>query len=330
MRGALMAVVVALGAAVAAGAHEVRPALLQITQRTDGRYDILWKQPVTGALALHLEPRLSGVLPGSGPGAVRSAAEFQIREWRDLDLGAQGLQGRRLEIEGLNRTVTDALVSITLADGGIRETVFHPRDAGWTLNLGGPGPGLAEYFRLGVLHILTGVDHLCFVLGLMLLVRRRLMLVKTITAFTIAHSLTLAATTLHWITVEPPLVEALVALSILFLAVELAHAARGETTLTGAAPWAVALLFGLLHGTAFAGALIDVGLPSKAIPASLLLFNAGVECGQLLFVAAVLCVQRGITRWRAHWPAWLRWAPAYAIGSLAAVWFLQRLAAAVT
>ncbi len=328
VRRLLLVLLIGIGVSGPIAGHEVRPALLQITERPGGRYDILWKQPVTGTMAVHLEPRLSGVLPEHAADAVQSAPDFQIHEWRDLDLGEHGLEGRTLEIEGLSRTITDALLSITLANGDSVQKILHPQDPELTLSVRKTGIAVAAYFRLGVMHILTGFDHQCFVLALMLLVRRRWMLVKTLTAFTVAHSITLAATALRWITVQPALVEALVALSILFVAVELARAAQGEATLTGRHPWVIAFTFGLLHGSAFAGALVDVGLPPNAITASLVLFNVGVEGGQLLFVAAVLGIHRLLRAPRTEWPTWSRWVPPYAIGSLSAVWFLQRLVAA--
>jgi hypothetical protein len=159
----------------------------------------------------------------------------------------------------------------------------------------------------------------------MLLVRRLVTLIKTITAFTVAHSITLAATTLQLITVRPAVIEALVALSILFVAVELVHHYRGKNGFTVRYPWLIAFTFGLLHGSAFAGALSEIGLPPHAIPVSLLLFNFGVELGQLLFVAVVLCIGWALGQMPRELPAWSRWLPLYAIGSCSAYWFLERL-----
>jgi hydrogenase/urease accessory protein HupE len=189
---------------------------------------------------------------------------------------------------------------------------------------------LPAYATLGVEHILTGVDHLAFVFGLMLLVRRRTSLIKTITAFTVAHSITLVATTLHVITVHSALIEALVALSIFFVSVEIVHAYRGKNGLTARLPWLVAFTFGLLHGSAFAGALAQIGLPAGEIPLSLFLFNVGIELGQLLFIAAVFCAWWLVRGCAPQLLAYARWVPPYVIGSCSAFWFLERLQIALS
>jgi hydrogenase/urease accessory protein HupE len=181
------------------------------------------------------------------------------------------------------------------------------------------------YLLLGIEHILTGFDHLSFVLGLMLLVRSRVTLVKTITAFTVAHSLTLAAAALGYAHVNPSVIEALVAFSIVFVAVEVVRAYRGQFGLTRRYPWLIAFTFGLLHGFAFAGSLAQIGLPEHNIPLSLLLFNVGVELGQLLFVGAVLAAEVLLRRLRRRLPRWTTWIPPYAIGGLASFWVIQRL-----
>jgi len=181
-----------------------------------------------------------------------------------------------------------------------------------------------RYVGLGIEHILFGIDHLLFVLGLLLLVRGPWMLVKTITAFTVAHSITLALSTLGVVRVPSGPVEAMIALSIVILAAEIVYRRRGKTTWTGDRPWAVAFGFGLLHGLGFAGALGELGLPEGEIPMALLFFNVGVEIGQLCFVAVVLGVGWLLRRCRTVWPQWVEAAPVYALGSVAAFWFLQR------
>ena len=181
------------------------------------------------------------------------------------------------------------------------------------------------YLQLGIEHILSGIDHLAFVLLLLILIGGGRRLVAAVTAFTVAHSLTLALTTLGWIRVHSPTVEAVVALSIVFLAVELVHAARGRAGLTSRKPWLVPFAFGLLHGFAFAGALAEIGLPRGEIALSLLLFNLGVEVGQLLFIAAALAAVWAVSRhgWRV--PDWTRLVPPYTVGAFAAFWFIERL-----
>jgi hydrogenase/urease accessory protein HupE len=179
---------------------------------------------------------------------------------------------------------------------------------------------------LGFEHILLGVDHLLFVLGLMLLVDRLGLLIKTITAFTIAHSFTLAAATLGWIGVPEAPVNAAIALSIVVVTVEVIQERRGEPSWTGRYPWAVAFGFGLLHGFGFASALTDVGLPPENVPAALLFFNVGVEIGQICFVLLVLAVLWSHRRLQAELPRWYETLGVYVMGMVASFWFISRLA----
>src|SRR6185436_2163723 len=181
------------------------------------------------------------------------------------------------------------------------------------------------YLTLGVEHILLGIDHLLFVLALLLIVKGVRRLVATVTAFTVAHSITLGAATLGFVHVPSAPVEAVIALSILFLASELARRrAGGSADLTERFPWVVAFSFGLLHGFGFAGALSEVGIPQQAVPLALLFFNVGVEIGQLLFIAAVFgfgwLVRLSAVRVPAIWPR----AVAYGVGSAAAFWVVER------
>jgi hydrogenase/urease accessory protein HupE len=183
------------------------------------------------------------------------------------------------------------------------------------------------YLVLGVGHILGGVDHLLFVLALLLIVRGTRRIVATITAFTLAHSLTLMAATLGWVRMPGPPVEATIALSIVFVAAEVVHGLRGRQGLTARAPWVVAFSFGLLHGFGFAGALAEVGLPQTAIPVALLFFNVGVEAGQLLFVAGVLAARALLARSPAALPGWAPSVPPYFIGTVAMYWVIERVGA---
>jgi len=311
-----------------AAAHEVRPAYLEVNERADGLVDVLWKQPAAGSLAVRLIPHISGGILERSPTSVSTAPNFEIRAWRGLKVPG-GIDGHTITIEGLDRTITDVLVAVTLKTGDAVQEVLRPQNPSLTLHIAKTGLAVPAYLTLGIEHILTGIDHLSFVLGLLLLVRGRVMLLKTITAFTIAHSITLAATTLHLITVQPSLIEALVAFSILFVAVELVHLYRGRVGLTVRYPWLIAFTFGLLHGSAFAGALKEIGLPPNDIPLSLLLFNVGVELGQLLFVAAAMGVIWLISKLPRALPAWTRWVPPYAIGGFSGFWFLERLTTAL-
>ena len=333
--GLLAALLLALGVALPAFAHEVRPAFLEITERPDGKADVLWKQPSIGLLAVALSPRISGGLLNRAPDGVAAAENWEIHQWHGLDLKGphlkeQGLDGREVRIVGLERTITDTLVIIHLKSGDDTQQVLTPSAPAFKINAHA-GAAVSAYLFLGINHILTGIDHLLFVFGLLLLSSNTRQLLRTVTAFTVAHSITLALTALKLISIKPALIEAMVAYSILFLAVELVRKQRGQDGLTLRQPWLVAFGFGLLHGAAFAGALKEIGLPQHAIPQSLFLFNVGVEIGQLIFVALVMALMWGLKRFR--WPPAaprLGWTVAsYAIGSFAMVWFLERLHAAL-
>ena len=312
-----------------AAAHEVRPAYLQITERGDGKIDVLFKQPATTSLAVRLEPDISGGLLNGPPAAVDSGTGFETRVWKGLAIGAKGLGGRSVTIHGLDRSITDALVVVHYADGHDLQEILRPQQETLSLDPRGNNLPVLTYMGLGINHILTGYDHLMFVLGLVLLVRNVPTLLKTVTAFTVAHSITLAATALGLLHIRPPLIEAMVALSIVFVGVELANVRLGRTSLTVRWPWLIAFTFGLLHGTAFAGALAEIGLPKDNIPAALLLFNIGVEIGQLVFVGLVLAVIWGLKRIKITEIEALKPLPTYAIGAFAAFWVFERLHAAI-
>ena len=325
----ILTVLFASAYALNATAHEVRPAFLQVTERGDGKVDVLFKQPSTTTLAVRLEPEISGGLLKTQPSVIDSGTGYQTRIWKGLAVGNQGLGARTVTIHGLDRSITDALVVVHYADGHDLQEILRPEQETLSLDPRGNNLPIFTYTRLGINHILTGYDHLMFVLGLVLLVRGIPTLLKTITAFTVAHSITLAATALGAVHVNPAQIEALVALSIVFVAVELANLSLGRTSLTQKWPWLIAFAFGLLHGSAFAGALAEIGLPKGNIPAALLLFNIGVEIGQLLFVAVVLTVIWGLRRLKISDITVLKPVPTYAIGACAAFWVFERLHAAI-
>lgn len=327
---ALLALLLGLYALLgpAAQAHEVRPAYLEITQRADGKADVLWKHPSMGAIAVAMRPRIDTLIDGK-PDIVEGSNSFSIARWRGVDLGQQGLKDRTVRVDGLDSTITDTLLVIRLANGETVQQILTPASPTFRIDAR-DGAAVPAYLKLGIEHILTGVDHLLFVFGLILLSAGWRALVKTITAFTVAHSITLGLTAMGLMNVSPSLIEAMVALSILFLAVELVRKARGETGVTIRYPWVIAFGFGLLHGAAFAGALKEIGLPPDNIPAALLLFNVGVEVGQLVFVAVVaaLLVALGRLRLPAFAPRLGHAAATYAIGGFSAFWFFERLHAA--
>ena len=315
-------------------AHETRPAYLEITERAQGQLSVVWKSPTLGDPPIFLHPVLVGValedLPGNceeiSGGASGSASGAVVCQW-EIQSASTSVAGQRVAIDGLAGTSTDALVRVNFVDGTSVTRVLKPGGPSWTIERGdssGSSISRAGFFRMGVEHILYGIDHLLFVLLLLLIVEKRWTLVKTVTAFTVAHTITLGLAVLGFVRVAAAPVEATIALSILFLASELAHHQAGRDGLTYRAPWIVAGSFGLLHGFGFAGTLASIGLPHADIPRALFFFNLGVEAGQLAFILVVLGVIRIIRGFRIAWPAWSAQIPAYAIGSVASLWFLQR------
>lgn len=311
----------------AATAHESRPAYLEVNESAPGRYDLLWRTPVLSGMRLPVALRL--------PQGARDLTAPALRELPDSLLERRmievpgGLAGKRIEIAGLQGTITDVLARVQLRDGSPSTTLVHPSQP-WLEIL--PARGRLQvagaFLRHGVGHILLGYDHLLFVFALILIVRNARALVWTITAFTLAHSLTLALATFGFVDVPGPPVEAAIALSILLLAGEIVRLERGEASLAAHWPWVVAFAFGLLHGFGFAGALADIGLPRGDIPFALFAFNVGVELGQLAFIAAVMGVFALSRRFGIAAPIepYARPGAPYAIGALAAFWMFERLA----
>ena len=310
---------------LAAAAHESRPGYLEISERPDGAYNLTWKVPRRGDLILPLKP----VMPASCADRidpVQAVTPGGLLLRRTLDCGPDGLRDQRISIDGLSSSITDVLVRVSLANGETQTVILKPDAPGFVLaGQQSDWQVFSAYLVLGIEHILFGIDHLLFVLGLLLLVRGVGLLVKTVTAFTLAHSVTLGAAALGFVNVPQAPVEAVIALSILFLANELVQRQRGAPGLAERRPWLVALSFGLLHGFGFAGALAEIGLPESAIPTALFSFNLGVEVGQLLFVFAALGFIWLLKRVPVAWPRGAELVPAYGIGSLAGFWFIQRV-----
>jgi hydrogenase/urease accessory protein HupE len=309
-----------------ASGHESRPAYLLLHQVDAQNYDVLWKVPGQGGdmrLALDLE-----FAPGTAQaGAVHTAyaGNAFVQRWRVRRAG--GLDGTSVQIVGLQATLTDVLVRLERSDGTSQTLLVSPSSPRFSIDAAPSRWDVTQtYVRLGVGHILSGFDHLLFVLALVLLIGGTRRLFWAVTAFTAAHSLTLAAATLGWVHVPPPPVEASIALSIVFVASELLRARAGRSGLTSRSPWLVAFAFGLLHGFGFAGALSEIGLPANAIPLALFFFNIGVEAGQLLFIGTALAILAVLRRLPLPRTEWLLRLPAYSIGTLAAFWTLQRLA----
>ena len=305
-------------------AHDARPAYLELVETDAAVFELRWKRPVLAGRAPTMEVALPATCRNIVP-PVASNVGDALLERRLIDCGAGGLAGQRIDFPGLDQALSDVLVRIELADGNIFTQMVKPTQS-WVVVTESPSAWAVawQYLELGVTHILGGFDHLLFVLALLLIVRGWRRLLATVTAFTVAHSITLAAATLGFVSVPGPPVEATIALSIVFLASELIKVNRGQQSMTARSPWLVAFTFGLLHGFGFAGALTNVGLPPAEIPLALFTFNVGVEIGQIVFVFAALAAVWLLGRIRKEWPGWAAQAPAYGIGTLAAFWLVER------
>jgi hydrogenase/urease accessory protein HupE len=315
-------------------AHEVRPAYLELRQTGTETYDVLWKVPARGdnmRLGIYVEFP-SDTIKITTPRTL-FVNDASTERWSIKRPG--GLTGGKIHIADLAATMTDVLARIENLDGTTQVTRVTPSSPSFVV---AAAPSSLEvtwtYLVLGVEHILFGVDHLLFVLALLVLVKGWRKLVGTITAFTIAHSVTLAAATLGFVHVPSKPVEATIDLSIVFVACEIVHRRQGRSGLTEMWPWVIAFSFGLLHGLGFASALREVGLPQNAIPLALLFFNIGVELGQLLFIGSVMAVIAVAVRAAKKFArssvapqsvlAWCENISAYAIGGVAAFWLIQR------
>ena len=311
---------------LASFAHEARPAYLELKETAPGQFSILWRTPVLAGMRLPLVLQLPEGVRNVKPPTVEELADSLVeRRW--IDAGSNGLAGKRIDIAGLQLTITDALIRVELLDGRTMQLIARPSQP-WVeiaaaqshWEVGG------TYVVEGIRHILFGADHLLFVLGLLLIVGSGWMLVKTVTAFTVAHSITLAVATLGYASAATLPLNAAIALSILFLGPEIVRVWRGETSFTIRHPWVVAFAFGLLHGFGFASAMTNAGLPRQDLPLALLSFNVGVEVGQLGFVALILAMERSFRVLEVRWPRWVQALPGYTVGTLGAFWTIQRVA----
>jgi hydrogenase/urease accessory protein HupE len=314
-----------------AQADVFRPAYLELREAGSDatgnqRYDVMWKVPAQGEQRLAVEVRFpAGTEDVTQPQGIFNDNAY-VERWQISRHG--GLTGQQVSIDGIAASVTDVIVRIERDDGTSQVEHLLPQRPQFTVK---GTTGTAEvawsYLVLGVEHILGGVDHLLFVLALLLIVRGGKRIFLTITAFTVAHSITLVAATLGLVHVPGPPVEAAIALSIVFVAAEIVRGAYGKPGLTARAPWLVAFSFGLLHGFGFAGALAAVGLPQKAIPVALLTFNLGVEVGQLIFVAFALSARALLARLPVPRRSWMSYVAPYAIGTVAMFWVIERVEA---
>ena len=306
-------------------AHQFWPGYLQLRQTGAETYEAMWKVPATSGLRLRIYAQLPASCHATSPAVGSFAAGAYIERWNVRCAG--GLNGGVITVEGLATATTDALIRIERLDGSAQVAMLTA-DAPSVAIEAAPGwtQIASTYLGLGVEHILLGIDHLLFVLALLFLVQGWRRVIITITAFTVAHSLTLAAATLGLVHIAQAPVEASIALSIVFVATEIVRSRIGRLSIAERWPWVVAFVFGLLHGFGFAGALREVGMPEDAIPLALLFFNAGVEVGQLVFIAAVFASLALLRRAAFRVPEWAWRVAVYGIGSLAMYWTIDRVA----
>jgi hydrogenase/urease accessory protein HupE len=333
--GWIIAAILTLGFGGAALSHALQPGYLELRLVDADLYAVLWKVPAVGGRPMAISAELPQQCEPRTPGGSTWDGVAHVHRFRARCTG--GIEGGTIYIAGLAETNTDVLVRFDLAGG---ENLTHRLTAGDpSFTVPSTPSSLAvvrTYTMLGIEHILLGIDHLAFVLALLLIVRGARKTIATVTAFTIAHSITLAGATLGFVQIPGPPIEATIALSIVFVAAEILRGQRGNPGLTEQYPWVVAFTFGLLHGFGFAAALIEVGLPSSSIPVALLFFNVGVEIGQLLFIACMFVTFALAKKIAEHiaalrpgrpWRSLASALPPYTIGSFAVFWLIQRIAA---
>jgi hydrogenase/urease accessory protein HupE len=330
VRTAAIAVLVLVGAlGTTAGAHSLSPALLELEELGGDRVGVAWKTSLFQAPGATLRPVLPSECVAETETSETAGTDSVTARWM-AHCGPGGLVGREVGVEGLATGKTDALVRVTLADGRVVQGVLRGGESRlWIPERPRRIDVIRSYAKLGIEHILTGPDHLLFVFGLLLLVASPGLLVRTITAFTVGHSITLSLAALGLARVPSRPIEVGIAASVFLLAVELSRDAHPRATLMRRAPWLVAGLFGLLHGLGFAGALAEVGLPAGEIPTALFAFNVGIEIGQLCFVGLVLAVGRALASLAPLRLGAARWIPVYAMGALSALWCIERTLALV-
>ena len=305
-------------------AHETRPAYLEVKETAPDRYELLWRTPASAGMRLPIMLQLPSDAKDLKPPTSEDLTDSRIeRRWVMVP---DGITNKRIDFPGLESTITDVVVHVALFDGRVFTTIVHSSRS-WVEIPSRETRRMvvADYILHGIRHISLGADHLLFLLGLLLIVKDRWMLLKTVTAFTIAHSFTLALATFGYANAPLVPLNAAIALSILFLGPEIVRSWRGQSSFTIRHPWVVAFAFGLLHGFGFASALTSTGLPRTELLLALVSFNVGVELGQLSFVLLVLLLERAFRILEIRWPVWVELVPGYTVGSLGAFWTLQRV-----
>jgi hypothetical protein len=305
-------------------AHETRPAYLEIKETASDRFQLLWRTPMSAGMRLPIVLRLTFDVKELQPPTSEELTDSLV-EHRWITVPG-GITKKRIEFPGLESTITDVIMRVELLDGRVYTMIVHPSRSWVEIPASETrGAVAADYLLHGIRHISLGADHLLFLLGLLLIVKDRWMLLKTVTAFTAAHSLTLGLATLGYANAPIVPLNAAIALSILFLGPEIVRSWRGQSSFTIRHPWVVAFAFGLLHGFGFASALTSTGLPRAELLLALVSFNVGVELGQLSFVLLVLLLERAFRILEIRWPHWVEVVPGYTVGSLGAFWTVQRV-----
>ena len=291
--------------------HEVRPALLSVTQTSDSAYDLVFKQPQVQGRFLNL--------------SVESNCELTRQDARTSSAALQESfsmscteQLSFLEIKGLEKTLIDTMITIDSLDGERSSYLVNGRAPRVDTTRGASTP---VYFVLGMEHLFFGIDHVLFVLLLLYLVKGFTNLVKVITSFTVAHSITLGLSAFNLVSVSQGPVEALIALSIILLAAE---ALGRKESLIHRWPWLITFIFGLLHGLGFAGALSEIGLPPSSAILALFLFNIGIEVAQIAIICAALALIYLASKLPRQLPSAAVTLPVYLVGGLSTYWFIDR------
>jgi hydrogenase/urease accessory protein HupE len=314
-----LAVILVWLCAGAALAHEVRPAFLSLTETAPAEFSVLWKQPVMESKRLRIRPGFPETCTQTTPKLTRNGGTVNERSRLTSCLLTEG----EITLTGLERTLTDVFVQINYLNGEARTALIKP--AAPRMALGGKAQSPARhYLRIGIDHILKGWDHLLFVIGLTLLVARRQIL-GVATAFTLAHSITLALAAFGLLNVPARPVEILIAASIVLLGVEIIRKQRGQKSLAAQRPYLISFTIGLLHGCGFASALAEIGLPKGTELLALLLFNLGVELGQFAVIGAAVVALYFIAKAGKDTLRKTETLATYALASTAMFWVIQRL-----
>jgi hydrogenase/urease accessory protein HupE len=306
-------------------ADEIRPGYLELNEQSPGTFSVLWKTPQIKNQRPVIEAHFPTGCSNKSEITSQIINNAMLKRW--YIHCTESIHGQRISIEDPNNSNTDVLLRLKWLDGEVSTALLRASAPFYSIPERSSNTDIATtYLWLGTEHILLGIDHLLFVFALLLIVNSTPRLVTTITAFTIAHSITLGAATLGFVYVPQQPVEAVIALSILFLAVEIIHGQQGRPGYAARWPWLVAFIFGLLHGFGFAGALTEIGLPQQSIPLALVFFNVGVELGQLFFVLLIVLLS-----WSLHQLKQQRLlkraetAVIYSIGGLSSFWLFERI-----